>query len=64
MRHVDMRLRTELVTADLAYQRISDFARYPELTETVLEVDLQPHASDGSVISSWLVSFGRSLPCQ
>ncbi len=44
-----------------AYQRISDFRRYPELTETVREVRIQPPLPDGSVVSDWTVSFRNGL---
>ncbi|WP_430331293.1 SRPBCC family protein [Rhodococcus sp. ACT016] len=59
MRHVVMRIRAEHVEPDAAYARISDFARYPELTDTVLALDLEPAQGDGSVISSWLVRFRK-----
>lgn len=59
MRHVVMHIHAESVQPDAAYVRISDFARYPELTETVLAVDLEPAQADGSVISSWLVRFRK-----
>jgi len=59
MRHVVMHIRAESVRPDEAYARISDFGRYPELTETVLAVDLGPAQEDGSVISTWLVRFRK-----
>jgi len=59
MRHVVTHLRAEGVQPDAAYLRISDFARYPELTDTVLAVDLEPARGDGSVTSTWLVKFRK-----
>ncbi|RDI35589.1 ribosome-associated toxin RatA of RatAB toxin-antitoxin module [Rhodococcus sp. AG1013] len=59
MRHVVMHIRAEHVQPEAAYTRISDFARYPELTETVLALELEPAQADGSVISSWLVRFRK-----
>ncbi len=46
-----------------AYQRISDFARYVELTDTVLEVKLHPPKADGSMSSEWTVRFRNGLLC-
>ncbi|MCL2533721.1 MAG: SRPBCC family protein [Nocardiaceae bacterium] len=59
MRHVVMNIRAEHIQPDAAYARISDFARYPELTDTVLALDLEPAQADGSVISNWLVRFRK-----
>lgn len=59
MRHIVMDIRAENVRPDAAYARISDFARYPELTETVLAVDVEPARDDGSVVSHWLVRFRK-----
>ncbi|MEJ3745472.1 SRPBCC family protein [Actinomycetes bacterium KLBMP 9797] len=44
-----------------AYARISDFARYVELTETVREVVLHPPEPDGSLVSEWTVRFRNGL---
>ncbi len=38
MRHVTERLTAHDVDPETAYQRIRDFRRYPEVTETVREV--------------------------
>jgi ribosome-associated toxin RatA of RatAB toxin-antitoxin module len=59
MRHVVMHIRAEHEQPDAAYARISDFARYPELTDTVLALELEPAQADGSVVSSWLVRFRK-----
>ncbi len=44
-----------------AYARISDFARYPELTEAVREVVLHPSDPDGTLVSEWTVRFRNGL---
>lgn len=48
---------------DEAYQRICDFARYPELTEAVVDVRLQPPEPDGGLVSEWTVRFRNGLLC-
>ncbi|MGW4872775.1 type II toxin-antitoxin system RatA family toxin [Streptomyces chartreusis] len=42
------------------YHRITDFRRYPELTDTVREVRVDA-LPDGSVVSDWTVSFRGGL---
>lgn len=69
MRTVSLHLRSDGVTADSAYARISDFARYPELTEAVLAVDVadaepvegvaETSGAQASVVSTWLVRFRK-----
>lgn len=59
MRTVTLTLQTASIDPALAYTRISDFARYPDFTPTVLGVEVQPTDPDGSVISSWLVAFRK-----
>lgn len=59
MRHVVMTVRAANVDPAEAYARISDFGRYPELTETVLAVDVEPEPVDDSVVSTWLVAFRK-----
>lgn len=44
-----------------AYDRISEFARYPELTATVENVVVHPPSPDGSVLSEWTVHFRNGL---
>ncbi|MER7399039.1 SRPBCC family protein [Streptomyces sp. NPDC000151] len=61
MRHVSLHaLARGLAPAD-AYHRITDFRRYPELTDTVREVNVGPPLPDGSVVSEWVVSFRGGL---
>ena len=43
------------------YDRVADFARYPELVETVRSVEVGPAAADGSVSSSWSVVFRNGV---
>ena len=46
---------------DDAYARISDFARYVDLTDTVREVVLSPPEPDGTQMSQWTVTFRNGL---
>ena len=48
------------VDATTAYDRICDFVRYPELTDTVVSVELDD-ADHGAVVSTWTVKFRRGL---
>src|SRR6266536_659626 len=61
MRRVTIRTLTAAHDAAAVYARISDFARYPELTETVRDVDLHPPQADGSIVSEWTVAFRSGL---
>ncbi|MEG3628044.1 SRPBCC family protein [Streptomyces poriticola] len=49
-----------LAPAD-AYRRITDFRRYPDYTETVREVRVDPPLPDGTVVSDWTVVFRGGL---
>ncbi|MFD8213648.1 type II toxin-antitoxin system RatA family toxin [Streptomyces sp. NPDC059697] len=61
MRHVTVRLTAHDVDPETAYRRISDFRRYPEVTETVREVVVHPPHDDGTVVSDWTVRFRNGL---
>lgn len=61
MRHVTVRLTAHDVDPETAYQRIRDFRRYPEVTETVREVAVHPPHADGTVVSDWTVRFRNGL---
>jgi len=61
MRNVTLHLHASDVGQAEAYARISDFARYPSMTETVREVVLEDPAADGSVVSQWTVKFRNGL---
>ncbi len=57
MRNVVMHVHAPEVDAAEAYARISDFARYPSLTDTVRAVSVAAPDPDGSVVSDWSVRF-------
>jgi ribosome-associated toxin RatA of RatAB toxin-antitoxin module len=61
MPRVIIRTRTTAHDAAEAYARISDFARYPQLTEAVKDVVLHPAEADGSIVSEWTVHFRKGL---
>ncbi len=61
MRTVTMSLHAPDIDADEAYARISDFARYPAMTDTVRDVTVAEPDSDGSVVSDWTVRFRKGL---
>jgi ribosome-associated toxin RatA of RatAB toxin-antitoxin module len=46
-----------------AYERISDFPRYEELTSTVRKVVMHPAGADGSIVSEWTVTFRNGVLC-
>jgi ribosome-associated toxin RatA of RatAB toxin-antitoxin module len=48
-------------TADHVYETICDFARYPELVDTVLAVEVDDPLPDGSVHSDWEVAFRNGV---
>jgi ribosome-associated toxin RatA of RatAB toxin-antitoxin module len=61
MRNVVMHLHAGEVDAAEAYARISDFARYPSLTDTVRQVMVSAPEIDGAVVSDWTVRFRNGL---
>jgi ribosome-associated toxin RatA of RatAB toxin-antitoxin module len=61
MRTVSMRVQVPGTDPQRAYDLIRDFARYPELTDAVAEVVVNPPAADGSVVSEWLVHFRKGM---
>ncbi|WP_320775343.1 SRPBCC family protein [Streptomyces sp. CRN 30] len=61
MPHVVLHALADGVDPAEAYRRISDFRRYPEFTETVREVSVEPPLPDGSTISDWAVVFRGGL---
>ncbi|MEU9185730.1 aromatase/cyclase [Streptomyces sp. NPDC048484] len=54
-------MSTPTATPAQAYQLISDFARYPELTDAVKEVTVDDSEPDGGVVSTWTVFFRNGL---
>jgi ribosome-associated toxin RatA of RatAB toxin-antitoxin module len=51
------------VEAIECYRRLSDFARYPELTDAVKAVEVEPQGPGGTVVSRWTVLFRKGLLC-
>jgi ribosome-associated toxin RatA of RatAB toxin-antitoxin module len=58
---VTVRAVTAQFTADEAYQRISEFERYPEMTAAVEKVVVHPRDGDGWVQSEWTAHFRNGL---
>ncbi|EYT78863.1 SRPBCC family protein [Streptomyces andamanensis] len=61
MRQVTVRVNAQDVRPEAAYERIRDFGRYPDVTETVREVVVHPPGADGTVVSDWTVRFRNGL---
>lgn len=62
MRHVEIEARVPAAQADTVFDRICDFARYPEYTDAVLGVTVTA-AVDGVVESEWSVAFRNGILC-
>ncbi|MFF2554892.1 type II toxin-antitoxin system RatA family toxin [Nocardia sp. NPDC058058] len=60
MRTIDLHLVAPAIDSVLAYSRISDFARYPEFTDTVVSVEVGSVDVE-RVESTWTVKFRRGL---
>jgi ribosome-associated toxin RatA of RatAB toxin-antitoxin module len=61
MRNVRILFSAADVAVADAYRRVSDFRRYPSMTDTVREVVVDDPAPDGSVVSTWTVRFRSGL---
>ena len=61
MTNVIVRALAPGLDPDVTYHRISDFARYPELTAAVREVVVHAADEDASVVSEWEVHFRTGL---
>ncbi len=61
MRTVSIHLHARGTEPAAAYERISDFARYPSMVDTVREVVVAEPDSDGSIRSQWTVRFRSGL---
>ena len=61
MRNVRINLHAHDLAPAEAYRRLSDFARYPDMTDTVRQVVVEEPAADGSVVSTWTVKFRSGL---
>jgi ribosome-associated toxin RatA of RatAB toxin-antitoxin module len=61
MRTVAIHLHARGIDPAETYDRISDFARYPSMVDTVREVVVAEPDSDGSIRSTWTVKFRSGL---
>ncbi|MEV5973470.1 SRPBCC family protein [Streptomyces sp. NPDC051921] len=61
MRSVHLTHHSSNVTARDAYARIGDFARYPDLVDTVRRVSVRQDAGDGVLLSDWEVDFRNGV---
>lgn len=61
MRTVTISFYAPIVAPAEAYRRLSDFPRYPSMTDTVRQVVVDDPATDGSVVSTWTVRFRNGL---
>jgi ribosome-associated toxin RatA of RatAB toxin-antitoxin module len=61
MRDVTIHLHAHDLTPAETYRRLSDFARYPAMTDTVRQVVVDEPSADGSVVSTWTVKFRSGL---
>ncbi|WMX44202.1 type II toxin-antitoxin system RatA family toxin [Streptomyces roseicoloratus] len=61
MRSVHLTHHAADVTPRDAYARIGDFARYPELVDTVRRVSVRPDTGDGVIGSDWEVDFRNGV---
>ncbi|MEU4129744.1 type II toxin-antitoxin system RatA family toxin [Streptomyces wuyuanensis] len=61
MRSVELEHRSSTTGPHEAYERIRDFARYPELVDTVREVTVHPGEPGGPVRSDWEVNFRNGV---
>ncbi|MEU7905457.1 SRPBCC family protein [Actinoplanes sp. NPDC049118] len=60
MPQITIAVRTPRDPADV-YERIRDFARYPQQTDAVVEVLVHPVEADGGLVSEWTVRFRNGL---
>jgi ribosome-associated toxin RatA of RatAB toxin-antitoxin module len=61
VRTVNLAFATPDVQPAEAFARLSDFPRYPTMTDTVHEVTVHDAGEDGSMLSSWTVQFRSGL---
>jgi ribosome-associated toxin RatA of RatAB toxin-antitoxin module len=61
MRYVTLQARVPAADLDACFSRISDFARYPELSDVVRSVAVHPVAPDGVEHSDWEVYFRSGI---
>jgi ribosome-associated toxin RatA of RatAB toxin-antitoxin module len=61
MRNAHLEVLVEAITADTCFDRILDFARYPELCDAVRAVTVHPAGPDGAETSDWQVYFRNGV---
>jgi ribosome-associated toxin RatA of RatAB toxin-antitoxin module len=61
MRTVAIHLHASSIDPAESFARISDFARYPSMVDTVREVVVAEPDTDGSIRSRWTVRFRSGL---
>ncbi|MBO3747436.1 SRPBCC family protein [Streptosporangiaceae bacterium NEAU-GS5] len=61
MRSVMLRAKVPGPDPGMCFDRISDFARYPELVDVVRSVAVHPPAADGLEHSDWEVYFRNGI---
>jgi ribosome-associated toxin RatA of RatAB toxin-antitoxin module len=61
MRSLELKVESWGVEADVAYQRISEFERYPDLVDDVRSVVMHSNGGGEPVVSDWEIVF-RSGP--
>ncbi|MEV7320804.1 SRPBCC family protein [Streptomyces sp. NPDC093970] len=61
MRSVELLYGDTRLSPHEAYERVRDFARYPDLVDTVRSVTVHPAASGSPVLSDWEVDFRNGV---
>jgi ribosome-associated toxin RatA of RatAB toxin-antitoxin module len=61
MRYVMLQARVPTADPDACFDRISDFARYPDLVDVVRSVAVHPTSPDGLEHSDWEVYFRNGI---
>jgi ribosome-associated toxin RatA of RatAB toxin-antitoxin module len=60
MRQVTIEAHVPGAGADAVFDKLTDFARYPDFTDAVREVSVRP-AADGGLDSDWAVNFRNGI---
>ncbi len=61
MKTVEVRGEVVGLPSAEVFETLVDFARYPELVDTVRKVAVEPAGRDGSVLSHWEVDFRNGV---
>ncbi|MEU0333920.1 SRPBCC family protein [Streptomyces sp. NPDC006193] len=61
MRSVELLYGDTRLSPHEAYERVRDFARYPDLVDTVRSVTVHPAGSGSPVLSDWEVDFRNGV---